>query len=141
MCLALTNEEAAKQARGDASRFRIGFYDDQTSRWELFDSQVDLDNMQVCTQTDHWSLWAVLIEERGLPGWVIIVSVLGGVACASPLVLLTMRSRMGGRIRRVFRRSKLYAGFLGSMERVMHRSRARVRAFFTRKRQDNDTGG
>lgn len=141
MCLSLTNEEVAEQGPENVHKFRVGFYDDQASRWELFDSRVDLDNMQVCTYTDHWSLWAVLIEERGLAGWLIAVSGVGGVACASLLVLLAMRSRMGTRIGRAFRRNRLCASFLARTGPVMRRSWARVRTLFSRKRRGNDTGG
>jgi hypothetical protein len=103
MCLAFTDDEL-EATDDDTTRLYVGYYDRDHDLWNALESVPDPGSHRVCASTDHWSTWAVLIKREGLPAWIIIVSVLGGIICAATFVFLAIRYRLVTKVRKITRR-------------------------------------
>lgn len=62
--------------------------------WVVLETDVHPDSYQICAETDHLSLWMILIRTRGMPVIILVVIILGSVILAGITGLVIRRYRV-----------------------------------------------
>ena len=80
------------KAKGDVSRLTLARWDEATNKWSVLKTKADTSAMTLTTQTDRFSIWAVMVAPLAKTNWVII----GGAIAAVIIIvgaLITVLTR------------------------------------------------
>ncbi|MCX6012702.1 MAG: hypothetical protein NTV30_04710, partial [Chloroflexi bacterium] len=81
-----------EQAGGNLSKLRLARWDEIANKWTVIDTIINEQSMTLTVQTNHFSLWSVMIDESAIDnGLIFSIVVCVSIFISIPAIILLVR--------------------------------------------------